>query len=85
MNYIGVDLHKDSISIVAVNEKGSISLKERIPTKCIGKIEEFFNKDIGSCVVAYEAIGFYHWFYDLISDKVEKFILANPIEIKKYS
>lgn len=85
MNYIGVDLHKDSMSIVAVNEKGSIFLKERIPTKCIGKIEEFFNKDICPCVVACEAIGFYHWFYDLISDKVEKFILANPIEIKKYS
>ncbi|MGC9066801.1 MAG: hypothetical protein ACP5JO_09360, partial [Candidatus Ratteibacteria bacterium] len=85
MNYIGVDLHKDSMSIVGVNENNVIFVKERIPTKCIGKIQEFFTSpNISPCIVACEAIGFYYWFYDLISDKVEKFILANPIETKKY-
>jgi len=86
MNYIGIDLHKDSLSIVGVNENNLIFVKERIPTKCIGKIQEFFTRpDISPCIVACEAIGFYWWFYDLISDKVDKFILANPIETKKYS
>jgi len=86
MNYIGVDLHKDSMSIIGVRKNGDIFVKERIPTKCIGKIEKFFSQDsIHPCVVICESIGFYHWFYDLISNKVEKFILANTVETKKYS
>lgn len=86
MNYIGVDLHKDSMSIVGVNQNGVIFVKERIPTKCIGRINEFFERDdIKPCIVACEAIGFYHWFYDICQQKVEKFILANPIETRKYS
>ena len=72
MNYIGVDLHKDSMSIIGVRKNGDIFVKERIPTKCIGKIEKFFSQDsIHPCVVICESIGFYHWFYDLISNKVE--------------
>jgi len=86
MNYIGVDLHKDNMTIVGVNEKGEIFIKERIAPKCIGKIDQFFSQDfIHPCKVVCESIGFYHWFYDLICEKVEQFILANPIETKKYS
>jgi hypothetical protein len=86
MNYIGVDLHKDNMTVVGVNEKGEIFVKERIAPKCIGKIDEFFSQQfLHPCKLVCESIGFYHWFYDLVSPKVEQFILANPIETKKYS
>lgn len=86
MNYIGVDLHKDSMSIVGINENDVIFVKERIPTKCTFKIEEFFSRDdIKPFKIACEAVGFYHWFYDICEGKTIKFILANPIEVKKYS
>jgi transposase len=86
MNYIGVDLHKDSMTVVGCNEKGEIFVKERIPCKCIGKIEEFFSqRQLQPCSVAVEAIGFYHWFFDLLEGKVEKLILANPVETRKYA
>jgi len=86
MNYIGVDLHKDNMTIVGVNEKGDVFVKERMAPKCIGKIEEFFSQEsLHPCKIVCESIGFYHWFYDLISQKVDQFILANPIETRKYS
>ncbi len=86
MIYVGVDLHKDSMSIVGCDVKGNIVIKERIPCKCINKIEKFFSQDIfSSCWLAVEATGFYHWFYDLIKKFVGKVILVNPVEIRKYS
>ncbi|MCM8817845.1 MAG: IS110 family transposase [Candidatus Omnitrophica bacterium] len=86
MNYIGVDLHKDSMTIVGCRENGEIFVKDKIACKCINKIEKFFlQEQLQPCSVAVEAIGFYHWFFDLLEGKVEKFILANPIETRKYS
>jgi transposase len=86
MNYIGVDLHKDSMTVVVCDEKGEIFAKERIACKCVHKIEKFFlQSQFQPCMVAVEAIGFYHWFFDLLENNVEKFILANPAETRKYS
>jgi len=86
MNYIGVDLHKDNMTIVGIKENGEVFVKEKIAPKCIGKIKQFFSQDfLGPCKVVCESIGFYHWFYDLIGQNVDQFILANPVETKKYS
>jgi Transposase and inactivated derivatives len=55
-------------------------------SSCAIKIDEFFSQQfLHPCKLVCESIGFYHWFYDLVSPKVEQFILANPIETKKHS
>ena len=85
MTYIGIDLHKDSMTIVGCNEKGEILIQERIPCKCVGKIEEFFAQpSLHPCAVVVEAIGFYHWLFDLLEGKVERLILANTVETATY-
>lgn len=85
MTYIGVDLHKDSMTIVCCDKQGEFIRKERIPCKCVGKIEEFFAQpQLHPCTVVVEAIGFYHWLFDLLEGKVEKLVLANPVETRKY-
>jgi len=86
MTYIGVDLHKANMAVVCCDAKGEIICKERIPCKCIGKIEEFFAQPhLHPCNVVIESVGFYHWLFDLLEGKVENLVLANPVETKKYS
>ncbi|MCM8760046.1 MAG: transposase [Candidatus Omnitrophica bacterium] len=75
MNYIGVGLHKDSMTIVGCRENGEIFVKDKIACKCINKIEKFFlQEQLQPCSVAVEAIGFYHWLFDLLEDKIEQFL-----------
>ena len=86
MIYIGVDLHKDSMTIVCCDEQGNWISQEKIACKCTGKIEKFFAQpQLHPCTVVVEAIGFYHWLFDLLENKVETLILANPVETRKYS
>jgi len=86
MNYLGVDLHKDSMAVVGCDEVGRIFLKERLACKCIHRIERFFLQPcLHPCTVVVEAIGFYHWLFDLLEGKVARLILANPVEIRKYA
>jgi len=86
MYHVGVDLHKDSMTVAVGNEVGEIVRTEKIPCKCINKVRDFFSQpEISSSRVAVEAVGFYHWFWDEVSPKVAQMVLANAIETHKYS
>ncbi len=86
MNYLGVDLHKDSLAVVGCDEEGTIFLKERLACKCVHKVEQFFlQASLQPCTVIVEAIGFYHWLFDLLEGKVARLVLANPGEVRKYA
>ncbi len=84
MYHIGVDLHKDSLTLAVMDSQGSFVRVERISTRCIHKIEEFFVEFKDSRVLV-EAVGFYHWFWDLVKPLVGELVLVNAIEIRKYS
>jgi transposase len=84
MHHIGVDLHKDSLTVAVMDNQGSFVKVERISTKCIHRIEEFFREFKDSRVLV-EAVGFYHWFWDLVKPLVSELVLVNAIEIRKYS
>jgi len=86
MVYIGTDLHKDSVSVVVCTEDGQVLEKERLACKCVGKIREFFSRpEVHPCLVIVEAVGFYHWFFDLLEPVADRLVLCNPVEVKKYS
>lgn len=86
MYHIGVDLHKDSMTIATTsNEDGKMKITE-IPCKCVGKVKEFFGQFSGKeCRVLVEAVGFYHWFWDAVSPLVSEMVLVNAVEARKYS
>lgn len=84
MYHIGVDLHKDSLTIAVMDSKGNFIKVTRINTRCIHKLEEFF-KEFNDSRVLVEAVGFYHWFWDLVNPLVRELVLVNAIEIRKYS
>ena len=77
MKTIGVDLHKDSMTIAVLDENGQLERRETIPTKCRGRIVEFFVSYGLQCQVAVESVGFYVWFWDLVQPLVGRLELAN--------
>ena len=86
MYHIGVDLHKDSMTIATINDEDKKIKITEIPCKCIGKVTEFFSQFSGQeCRVLVEAVGFYHWFWDAVSPLVGQMVLVNATEARKYS
>jgi len=83
MKTIGVDLHKDSLTVVALDESGQCERREKIATKCRGRIVEFFASYGPQCQVAVESVGFYAWFWDLVQPLVGRMVLANAAAVKK--
>jgi transposase len=81
MNYVGVDLHKKSITVCVVDEK--IAVKARKTLSCCEpeKIVEFF-RSLKPFKVAVEATASYQWFVDLIQPLAEKVELANPNKLR---
>jgi transposase len=79
---IGVDLHKDSLTIAVLDQNGGVERRERIPTKCRGQIVKFFDSYGPHCQVAVESVGFYQWFWDLVQPRVGAMHLANAPAVK---
>jgi len=82
---IGVDLHKDSMTIVVLDEKGGIAGRSKIATKCKNKVHDFFSSYGLQCQVAVESVGFYHWFWDLVHPLVGKMYLADPAGVRSFA
>jgi transposase len=81
---IGVDLHKDSMTIVVLDAKGDVVERKKIATKCKKKVSEFFSSYGLRCQVAVESVGFYQWFWELVRPLVGKMFLADPAGVKAY-
>lgn len=84
MTSIGVDLHKESLTVVALNEQGQILERKDIPTKCRNQIHDYFRSYGLQCQVAVESVGFYQWFWDLVRPEVGKLALADPAGVKAH-
>lgn len=82
MKTIGVDLHKESLTVAVLDENGEVERRERIPTKCRGRIVKFFDSYGPHCQVAVESVGFYQWFWDLVQPRVRVMQLANAPAVK---
>ena len=78
MKTIGVDLHKVSMTLVVLDEQGTVIQRDTLPTKCRNKIREWFVSCGPQCQVAVESVGFYQWFWDLLQPVVSKLVLADP-------
>ena len=85
MWYIGADLHKEQVTFVVMDRHGDILLKRRVPCKCSHRVREFFADIKTPFQLAVEAVGFYHWFYDLAQPYAEKIFLANAAEVRHRS
>jgi transposase len=84
MKYVGVDLHKNSISlavVMIVKSKRSIVRRGRFECKDVRSIRQFF-QELGKFQVVVEATASYEWFFLLIEDLADRLVLAHPKKLR---
>jgi len=75
--YIGMDVHKESISIAAMNGAGKIVMECVIETKA-SMILQFFDGLRGDLQVTFEEGTSAAWLYDLLKPHVTKLVVCHP-------
>src|ERR1700726_3493750 len=75
--YIGMDVHKDSISIAVLNSSGKLVMESIIETKAI-TILEFGHGLRGDVHLTFEEGTWAAWLYDLLKPHVTELVVCNP-------
>src|ERR1039457_6242127 len=75
--YIGMDVHRESISIAVMNSAGKIVLECVIETKA-SIILQFIDGLRGELHVTFEEGTWAAWLYDLLKPHVQELVVCNP-------
>ncbi|MEQ8847429.1 IS110 family transposase [Botrimarina sp.] len=81
MKYVGVDLHKKSISVCVVSQSREVQQSRRFWCVEEHRIEAFF-RELGPCRVVVEATIGYEWFLRLVEPHTERAVLAHPGKLR---
>jgi transposase len=81
MNFIGVDLHKKSITVCVMDQSRKVLARKTIYCKETTEIVAFFRKFRPFNVVV-EATASYPWFVELVEPLADEVILANPKKLR---
>lgn len=85
MLYVGVDLHKKSISVCGVNRERKVLETRRLlccEEQQIVKTFETFREVHGAVQVVVEATASYEWFLKRIEPLVDRVVLAHPKKLR---
>ena len=77
IKYIGMDIHKETISIAVMNGEGKLVMESIIETKAI-TILEFIHGVRGDLHVTFEEGTWAAWLYDLLKPHVRKLVVCDP-------
>ena len=77
VKYIGMDVHKEAISIAVLNSSGKLVMECTIKTKA-STILDFLKGLGGSLHVTFEEGTWTAWLYDLIKPHVTELVVCNP-------
>jgi hypothetical protein len=77
VKYIGMDVHKEAISVAVLNSAGKLVMECTIETKA-STILDFLKGLLGSLHVTYEEGTWAAWLYDLIKPHVAELVVCNP-------
>jgi transposase len=80
-SFVGVDLHKCTVSLAAVNGLGEKIAGLKISTKSVGKIEEWLSVLPQPLHLAVEACPFVEWFIERFRPCVERIDIADATEL----
>ena len=84
MNFIGVDLHKKTVSLcvmVIVDGKRKVATRRRFDCRDTPGIRDFFEGQKPFQVVV-EATSNYEWFLQLVEDLADRWVLAHPKKLR---
>ena len=82
-SFVGVDLHKSTVTLVAVDPVGTELQSLSCHTKCVGRIEEWIRAQSQPCHLAVEAVGFAEWFIDRFRACVARMDIADATELAR--
>jgi hypothetical protein len=74
---VGVDLHKDSMTVCVIDRVSGEITYRKLSCKCRRQIAEYFSSLARPSVVAIESVGFYRWLWDLLEPIVDELQLAD--------
>ena len=77
VKYIGMDVHKEAISVAVLNSLGKLVMECTIETKA-SSIVDFLKGLRGNLHVTLEEGTWAAWLYDLIKPQVTKLVVCNP-------
>ncbi len=77
VKYIGMDVHKEAISLAVLNSAGKLVMECTIETKA-STILDFLQGLRGSLHVTFEEGTWAAWLYDLIKPHVTELVVCNP-------
>ena len=80
IKYIGMDVHKESISIAVINSVGKVVMECVIETKA-STILQFIDGWRGDLQVTFEEGTWAAWLYDLLKPHVAEVVVCNPRKI----
>ena len=79
--FVGVDLHKQTVTLRAVNAAGEPVAALTCDTKCVQRIEQWLLALPRPTRLAVEAVGFVEWFIDRFRPHVDKMDIADASEL----
>jgi transposase len=77
VKFIGMDVHKETISIAVMNSAGKLLMESIIETKA-STILQFFAGLQGDLRITFEEGTWAAWLYDLLKPHVSKILVCNP-------
>jgi transposase len=80
-SFVGVDLHKCTVTLVAVDPGGANRARLTINTKCVEKIEHWLLTLPRPSHLAVEACPFVEWFIDRYTPCVDRIDIADATEL----
>ena len=80
-SFIGVDLHKTTVTLVAVAPDGMEIARLTINTKCREKIKAWLLALPRPSHLAVEAVGFVEWFIECFRPRVDRIDIADATEL----
>jgi transposase len=84
VKYVGVDLHKKTISICVVTLEGrkrKVLARKRLACRDMDGIYRFF-QELGTFQVVVEATASYEWFVQLVEPLADRVVLAHPKKLR---
>jgi len=77
IKYMGMDVHKESISIAVMNAEGKLVMESIIETKA-STILHFIQGLRGDLYVTFEEGTWAAWLYDLLKPHLSKLVVCDP-------
>ena len=81
MNFIGVDLHKNIITVCVMDQNRAVLARKTLPCDQPDQIVAFF-RPFRPFKVVVEATANYLWLVELLDPLAERVVLANPKKLR---